>query len=125
MTKFSIASIVITFLGLGIFISCGNHSNSGPCDYTQEKFNMRVIDISEDPNDENMYIVLVDFDGNIEYADGSHTFAEIRDVKTDIDFVIRNSIKEGNIYTGTVHKKVEGTGDCEDQIIDWDQKIKK
>lgn len=124
MTKFSITSMFI-FLALGMLVSCGNNTNSGPCDYTQEKFNMRIIDISEDPNDKNLYNVLVDFDGNISYAEGTHTFAEVRDVKTDVNFVERNSIKVGNIYTGTVHKKVEGSGDCEDQIIDWDQKIKK
>ncbi|UTW66108.1 hypothetical protein KFE94_15855 [bacterium SCSIO 12643] len=124
MTKFSIASLFV-FLSLRMLVSCGNNTNSGPCDYTQEKFNMRIIDVSEDPHDKNMYIVLVDFDGNIEYAEGTHTFAEIRDVKTDVDFVVRNHIEEGNIYTGTVHKKVEGTGNCEDQIIDWDQKLKK
>ena len=112
---------VVTFVS--IFASCSTNSNTGPCDYTAEKFNMHVLDVSPDPQDENLYIILVDFDGNISYAEGSHTMSEVRNVKTDFDFVVDNNIKVGSIYTGTVHKKVENSGDCEEEIIDWGQKL--
>jgi hypothetical protein len=124
MTK-SFVSIAVLLLSLSTFISCNTESNSGPCDYTQEKFNMRIIDVSQDKNDESMYIVSVDFDGNISYAEGSHTLSEIRNVKTDLDFIVRNHIENGITYSGTVHTKTSGTGNCEDEIIDWDQKLRK
>jgi hypothetical protein len=115
---------IITIVALcSIIVSCATNSNTGPCDYTAEKFNMHVLDVSPDPKDENLYIILVDFDGNISYAEGSHTMSEVRNVKTDLDFVVDNNIRVGSIYTGTVHKKVEGTGNCEEEIIDWGQKL--
>lgn len=125
MTKSFVFLSSVLLLSLGTIISCDSESSSGPCDYTEEKFNMHILDISKDKNDENLYIVLVDFDGNISYAEGTHTLSEIRNVKTDVDFVINNHIKTGNIYSGTVHLKVPGTGDCENEIIDWDQKLRK
>jgi hypothetical protein len=116
---------VIALVSITTLFSCSDTSNSGPCDYTQEKFNMRIIDVLEDPENENMFIVQVDFDGNVSYADQSLTLGEVRNVETNLDFVVRNNIKPGNIYSGTAHIKVEGTGECEDQIIDWDQKLRK
>ena len=118
----SFSVLVSTML---LTVSCGSNTNSGPCDYTEEKFNMYIVDVAEDPAQENMYIITVDFDGNISYANSSHTLSEVRDVVTDYDFVINNHIKAGTIYKGTVHLKVEGTGDCEDEIIDWNQKLIK
>ena len=113
----------IIFIFLSSLVSCNEAPDQGPCDYTEEEFNMRVIDVSENPEEENMYIVLVDFDGNIDYAEGQHTFAEVRNVTTDFDFVINNNIKVGNIYTGTVHKRIGESTHCDEQIIDWDQKL--
>ena len=119
--------IAITISILQLSASCSNSSNSGsgPCDYTEEKFNMFVVDVVEDSTQENMLIVLVDFDGNIEWANESPTLSEVRNVTTDFDFIVNNHIKPGSIYTGTIHKKVPGSGDCEEEIIDWDQKMRK
>jgi hypothetical protein len=116
---------ILIFITLSTFYSCSTSSPSGPCEYVEEKFNMRVLDVIEDPNDTNLYIVPVDFDGNISYASGTHTFSEVRNVVTDYDFIVRNEIRPGSIYTGTAHIKVEGTGNCEKEIIDWNQKLKK
>lgn len=118
---------IILISTLQVFNSCSDsiNSGSGPCDYTEEKFNMFVVDVLEDTTQENMFIVLVDFDGNIEWANESPTLSEVRNVTTDFDFIINNHIKPGSIYTGTIHKKVPGSGDCEDEIIDWHQKLKK
>lgn len=117
-------SLIVLFIGSMLAVSsCTDNTQSGPCDYTEEKFNMRIIDVSEDPENNDMYVVLVDFDGNISYAEGQHTLAEVREVTTNFDFVINNNIKVGNIYTGTVHKRVGESTHCEDQIIDWDQKL--
>ena len=120
----SISNFLLVSTAL-ITISCGSNTKSGPCDYTDEKFNMYIVDVAEDPNQENMYIITVDFDGAISYANSSHTLSEVRNVVTDYDFVINNHMKPGTIYTGTVHLKKEGSGDCEDEIIDWNQKLIK
>ena len=114
---------VVSFIS--VLASCSTNSSTGPCDYTSEKFNMHVLDVSPDPADDNLYIILVDFDGNISYAEGSHTMGEVRNVKTDLDFVVNNNIRVGSIYTGTVHQKIKGTGNCEEEIIDWGQKLQQ
>lgn len=118
-------SIPLIIISLGIITSCESNKTVKPCDYTQEKFNMTIIDVQENPEQEHMYIVLVDFDGNISYADKTYTLEEVRDVKTDFDFITTNHITVGRMYTGTVHVKKEGSGDCEDEIVDWDQKLTK
>lgn len=115
------------FIALQTLSGCTNspNSNSGPCDYSEEKFNMFIIDVIEDSTSENMYIVLVDFDGNVSLAEETTTLSEARNVTTDYDFIVNNNIKANTTYTGTVHIKVPGSGDCEDEIIDWDQKLRK
>lgn len=124
MTKqFLFISLVLS--SLSFLTSCTDGASSGPCDYTEEKFNMRVINVAEDPDHEHMYIVTVDFDGNVKWAEGQHTMAEIRNVTTDVDFIINNNIREGAVYTGTMFKVVPGSGNCEDDIVDWGQKLKK
>ena len=118
-------SFFLLFSTLLLTVSCDTSSSSGPCDYTEEKFSMYIVDVVEDPDNENMYIVTVDFDGNISYANSPHTLDEVRNVVTDYDFIINNNIKAGSIYKGTVHIKIEGTGNCEKEIIDWNQKLIK
>tara|TARA_R110002050_G_scaffold80768_1_gene172724 strand:- start:33336 stop:33596 length:261 start_codon:yes stop_codon:yes gene_type:complete len=86
---------------------------------------MRIIDVKQDPDDESNFIVAVDFDGNVSYADQSLTLDEVRDVQTNMDFIINNNIKVGNVYSGTAHIKVKGSGDCVEEIIDWNQKLRK
>ena len=116
----------LLFIALSIlFASCQNNSQSGPCDYSEEKFNMTVIDVLEDSEQENHFIVLVDFDGNIRFSAETQNLEDIRDVKTNLDFIVKNNIKTGNIYRGVVHQKLEGSGDCEEEIIDWDHNFKK
>jgi len=124
MTKYLYYFLTFS-LTIGALNSCNDAKSTGPCDYTKEKFNMRVIDVSEDSENENMYIVLVDFDGNVKWANETHTMSEIRNVTTDYDFIIRNNIRNGAVYTGTVHKKVEGSGNCDEEIVDWNQKLKR
>jgi hypothetical protein len=86
---------------------------------------MIVIDVLDDPDRENHHIVLVDFDGNIRFAEDTQNLEDVRDVNTTVDFVINNHIKTGNIYRGVYHKKIEGSGDCLEEIIDWEQKLLK
>jgi hypothetical protein len=121
----ALISIPFIIISLGMITSCESGKTIKPCDYTEEKFNMTILDVQEDPEHEYMYTVLVDFDGNISYADKTHNLTEIRNVKTDYDFITNNHITVGRVYTGTVHIKVEGSGDCENEIVDWDQKLIK
>ncbi|MGB0806119.1 MAG: hypothetical protein ACPGRC_05465 [Salibacteraceae bacterium] len=116
--------IILSLLSLSLH-SCISNSPTGPCEYNEERFRMTIIDIIPDVKDSNHTTVLVDFDGNIRYAEKSYSLEEIRDVKTTSVFVEKNNLKTGNIYRGTLHKKVEGTGNCEDEIIQWENSFKK
>lgn len=105
-------------------IGCNGTPNQGPCDYTEHKFNMTIIDVLEDSVDTDLFVVLVDFDGNIDWAENTHTLTEVRNIKTSYDFVVNNNIRPGSIYSGTIHKLVPGSGNCDERIIDWDQKLR-
>ena len=111
-------------VAISTFISCTDTKSSGPCDYDEQKFNMTVIEVTEDSTQENMYVVYVDFDGNIEWANELQILSEVRDVTTDFDFIVGNGIAAGNIYTGTFYKKISGSNECEDTIVDWNQKLR-
>lgn len=121
----SILKVLLFILVVGGLQACSESESNGPCEYTKEKFNMKILDVLDDPDDENMFIILVDLDGNISFAEGSHTLSEVRNVVTNYNFVVNNHITIGNIYTGTVHQMVSGSGNCEKEIIDWDQKLSK
>lgn len=103
------------------FYSCQSNSEQGPCEYHEEIFNFTIVDVSPDPEKENHMIVLVDFDGNISYAEKVQNLEDTRNVNTTINWVEKNHITIGNQYNGTLHKKVEGSGDCDEEIIDWNQ----
>lgn len=105
--------------------SCQSPSSNGPCNYTEEKFNMTIVDVIQDTNNENHYTVLVDFDGNIKYANKTQNLEEVRGVHTDFDFIINNHIKAGNIYKGVCHLKVKDSGNCEDEFFEWDNSFRK
>mgnify|MGYP000004305005 CR=1 FL=1 len=117
--SFAIVAILLTFN------SCQSNSEEGPCEYNEEKFNMTILDILPDPENENHMIVLVDFDGTISYANKVQNLEDIRDVKTSKNWVEKNYITIGNTYDGIIHKKIEGSGDCEEEIIDWNQSFRK
>jgi len=119
-SKVFIISVAIILLHS---LTACNTGQTGPCDYSEEKFNMTIVDVLEDPSQENLYIIYVDFDGNIEWANETHTLSEIRNVTTDFDFITNNHIEPGRVYTGTFYKIIEGSGNCEDSIVDWNQKL--
>jgi len=121
--KLNIFYSAVIIILLQSLTSCDENQNTGPCEYKEEKFNMTIIDVMEDSTQENMYIVYVDFDGNIEWAKETHTLSEIRNVTTDFDFVTTNHIEPGRVYNGTLFKKIEGSGDCDDRIVDWNQRL--
>ena len=111
-------------LAISALFSCIGSKNSGPCDYDEQKFNMTVIEVNEDSTQENMYVVYVSFDGNIEWANGLQILSEVRNVTTDFDFIVGNGIAAGNIYTGTFFKKISGSEECENIVVDWNQKMR-
>lgn len=112
---------LLTFImSLSTFVSCTSGGSTGPCEYTEEKFRMTIVDVQPTPEDSSIYVVLVDFDGNIPYAEDTHTFEEIRNVKTTRNFVFNNHIEVGNIYRGILHQVVEGTGNCDKEIFEWE-----
>ena len=123
--KFILRASVLFFVVSFSIIGCNDSSNQGPCDYTEHKFNMTIIDVREDSVNTELFVVLVDFDGDIDWAENTHTLTEVRNIKTTYDFVVNNNIKSGNIYSGTIHKLVPGSGNCDEKIIDWDQKLRK
>lgn len=120
-----IKSVLYFLVAFGAFYSCTDAKNTGPCDYDEQKFNMTIVEVAEDTMKENMYIVYVSFDGNIEWANGLQILSEVRNVTTDFDFIVDNGIAEGNIYSGTYYKKISGSNNCEDPIVDWNQKMRK
>ena len=86
MHRFLFKSLLTFTLPLLLW-SCQSQTATGPCEYTEEKFNMIIIDVIQKDDNENEFTVLVDFDGNVSYASETHTLEEIRNVKTDLDFV--------------------------------------
>ncbi|MFT6322916.1 MAG: hypothetical protein ACJAWO_000462 [Halieaceae bacterium] len=86
---------------------------------------MIIIDVIPKEENENDFTVWVDFDGNVKYASETQKLEDIRNVKTDLDFIVKNHIKAGSIYQGICHKKVEGSGDCEEEIWEWENGFKK
>ena len=104
--------------------SCQSNNNTGPCDYSEEKFEMLIVDILEDKEDDNHLIVLVDFSGDTPYSQETWNLEDIRNVKTTLKFVQQNNVKPGSIYSGTIYNKIENSGSCEEEFIDWDQSFK-
>lgn len=123
MNIYRFKSLFLFLLLISLF-SCESNTNTGPCEYTQEKFNMIIIDILADEENPSKQIVLVDFDGNVHYADKTHSLEEIRNVKTTTAFVEKNNLKVGNIYKGVLHQKVENSGNCENEIVQWENSFK-
>lgn len=110
---------------LGIIIilctGCIASPDSGPCDYHPESFNMKIIDVVEDTTNPNHYNVWVDFDGNIPYTGRPYLFEKIRNVLTSKQFISKNNIKPGNVYTGVLYVRMTDRQDCESEIFDWNQ----
>jgi hypothetical protein len=124
MNKIRFKSLIIIFL-LSSLAGCQSNTSTGPCEYNEEKFNMKIIDILNKEGDPNTFIVLVDFDGNVRFSDRTYSLEEIREVKTTATFVEKNNLRVGSIYKGVMHKKVEGTGNCDDEIIQWHNSFKE
>lgn len=103
--------------------SCAEPTTSGPCDYTEERFKMHIMDVRPNPENEDLMVVDVDFDGNIDWVNASMTLNEVLNFPTDTNFIKHYKIKPGNIYTGSFHQKVENSGNCTDYYIGWDQKL--
>lgn len=118
------ANFLLLILSVYFLSSCQSNNNSGPCDYSEEKFEMLIVDILEDEEDDDHLIVLVDFSGNTPYSNDTWKLEDVRNVKTTMKFVQNNHITPGYIYSGTIYNKIEGSGDCEDEFIDWDQSFK-
>ncbi len=115
---------ILIILAISSLYSCADPSSSGPCEYSEEKFKMHVVEVQPDTTQENMFIVWVDFDGNIEWANSPQKFSEVRNVATDLEFLDKNHIQPGMIYSGTFYKIVAGSGNCDEFIVDWDQKLR-
>ncbi len=118
------ANFLLLIFCIYFLSSCESNSQTGPCDYSEEKFEMLIVDILEDMEDEEHLIVLVDFSGNTPYSSETWKLEEVRNVKTTMKFVQKNHVKPGNIYSGTIYNKIKGSGNCEEEFIDWDQSFK-
>lgn len=121
-------NLIFTILGFlsFLFTNCGMNNNSSNelCDYHAEQFNMNIISVASLPDDSTMFEVIVDFDGNVPYAESTHNLMEVRDVHTDLDFIIRNNVRVGQIYKGTLYSLKNDASDCDKEIFDWDNKLK-
>lgn len=111
--------IFIAISPLLLSVSCQN-SNYEPCSYDSFKVNIRVIEIRYDSTSNTGEVVL-DFDQS-SLAEKPQKMSELKDVIVDLDFIERNHITEGNIYSGEVHELTDGN--CEKLIFSFDQKIK-
>lgn len=85
---------------------------------------MKIINVSSLPDDSTQFEITVDFDGNTPFSETTHNLEDVRDVHTDLEFVIRNNVRVGQIYKGTMYTLQNNASDCEKRIIDWDNKLK-
>ncbi len=104
--------------------SCGNGTNNeGLCQYSDPiRVKMEIVEVSEDPNQEGIYEVTVEFDQSI-FAEEPQSLGALRNEKITAEYLELNPfIHQGTILTGYVYEVIEGN--CEINSPAFDQKFR-
>ena len=97
----SLSSLVVILL----FSACQGNKPQEDCDWEKIPVKATVVEIKELGNDK--FEVMMDFDAS-KFALKPQKLSELKELEITSEFIKKNSLKVGNIYSGTVSELSQG-----------------